>query len=140
MVGSGSNRKSMAYVENLAAFLEACMSGLSGLQIYNYVDTPNLTMNQLVARLYERIHGHGKPIKIPYFLGLAGGIVFDALARVSGHNFPISQARVRKFCANTIFGNKSLRDSGFEPQFTLQEGLDRTIVFEMNSALTESGD
>ena len=131
MVGSGSNRKSMAYVGNLAAFLEACVSSLSGIQIYNYVDKPDLTMNQLVARLYERIHRSQKPVKIPYFLGLAGGAVFDALARVSGRNFPISRARVRKFCANTIFGNKSLLESGFEPQFTLEEGLDRTVAFEI---------
>ena len=41
MVGSGTNRKSMAYVENVAAFLEYSLSFQSGLHVHNYVDKPD---------------------------------------------------------------------------------------------------
>ena len=42
MFGSGKNRKSMAYVENVAAFLEYSLSFKPGLHIYNYIDKPDL--------------------------------------------------------------------------------------------------
>lgn len=131
MVGSGSNIKSMAYVENLAAFIEMCIENLSGVQTYNYVDKPDLTMNELVSYLYERVYVDKKPIRIPYLLGLFGGAVFDALARISGRNFPISKLRIRKFCANTIFAGQRLQETGFTPPYSLLEGLQRTVDAEL---------
>lgn len=133
MVGSGKNIKSMAYVENLAEFLVISLSNLSGVQLFNYVDKPDLTMNQLVAFLYNRVQGGRRPIRIPYMMGLLGGLVFDILALVSGRNFSISRTRIRKFCANSCFSNQHLLSSGFEPQFSLEEGLSRTIALEMKA-------
>ena len=43
MVGSGGNKKSMAYVGNIAAFLAHCLTMGPGAHIYNYVDGPALT-------------------------------------------------------------------------------------------------
>lgn len=48
MVGDGENCKSMAYVENIAAFLEYALSFSSGVHIYNYVDKPDFNMNTLI--------------------------------------------------------------------------------------------
>ena len=49
--------KSMAYVKNVAAFLEYSLSFKSGLHIYNYIDKPDFDMNELVceARKVEEI-------------------------------------------------------------------------------------
>ena len=49
MFGNGLNIKSMAYVENVAAFLEHSLSFKPGLHIYNYIDKPDLSMNSLVS-------------------------------------------------------------------------------------------
>ena len=46
MVGNGKNRKSMAYVENVAAFIEYSMSFKPGVHIYNFIDKPDFTMNR----------------------------------------------------------------------------------------------
>ena len=48
MFGDGRNVKSMAYVENVAKFLVQCIGEKPGVHIYNYVDKPDLSMNQLV--------------------------------------------------------------------------------------------
>lgn len=47
MIGPGRNRKSMVYVENVAAFLEFCMQEGTKEHVYNFVDTPDLDMNEL---------------------------------------------------------------------------------------------
>ena len=47
MVGSGLNRKSMAYVENVAAFLEFALTFKPGTHVYNYIDKPDSNMNEL---------------------------------------------------------------------------------------------
>jgi nucleoside-diphosphate-sugar epimerase len=49
MIGNGKNKKSMAYVENLAAFLVKCIESDEKYAVYNYVDTPDFTMNELVS-------------------------------------------------------------------------------------------
>ena len=39
MIGSGNNKKSMAYVGNVAVFLVACIDADQHFGIFNYVDT-----------------------------------------------------------------------------------------------------
>jgi len=43
-VGNGKNRKSMAYVENVAAFLEYAMGFEPGVHTYSFIDNPDFTM------------------------------------------------------------------------------------------------
>ena len=45
MFGDGRNKKSMAYVENVAAFIEYSLSFKKGVHIYNYIDKPDFDMN-----------------------------------------------------------------------------------------------
>ena len=51
MVGKGENKKSMAYIGNIVAFLETCIAADQKYGVYNYVDTPDLTMNELVSQV-----------------------------------------------------------------------------------------
>ncbi len=48
MVGSGTNRKSMAYVGNLVDFLIHTLLLGPGIHIFNYVDGPDMNMNTLI--------------------------------------------------------------------------------------------
>ncbi|MEJ1968837.1 MAG: NAD-dependent epimerase/dehydratase family protein [Rhizomicrobium sp.] len=134
MVGDGKNRKSMAFVENVAAFIAHvadCGPGSSGVSVYNYCDKPDFNMNELLAVVRQAL-GKGKPghFRLPYSLGLAIGAVFDTIARWTGKTFPISQIRVQKFCANTVFNADRLRETGFAPPYDLREGLMETIARE----------
>ena len=52
MVGKGNNRKSMAYVGNIAAFVKYLIDNVStGYNVYNYIDKPDKDMNQLVEHV-----------------------------------------------------------------------------------------
>jgi len=130
MIGGGQNHKSMAYVENVAAFLAHRLHGPSGVEVWNYVDRPDLTMNELVGtvrRLMGRSPGVGP--RIPYAVGLAIGAVFDVVSRVTGRSFPISHVRVKKFCAETSFTSGAAR-TGFTPPVCLAEAIERTVRHE----------
>jgi len=130
MVGDGLNRKSMAYVENVAAFLEYSMSFKSGVHIYNYIDKPDFSMNQLVGHV-NKLLGRSSEIKfrMPYFVGLGIGKVFDLVAKLSGRKFPISSIRVKKFCANSVY-ESAISQTGFVPPVNLIDAIEKTVRYE----------
>lgn len=45
MVGKVENKRSMAYIGNVFASLEACIATDQMYEVYNYVDAPDLKMN-----------------------------------------------------------------------------------------------
>ena len=131
MVGPGTNKKSMAYVGNVADFLIHSLTLGPGVHIFNYVDMPDLTMNDLVALVNQNLDRPSPNTKrIPMPLALAGGHVLDLVARVAGRTFPISAIRVKKFCENTQVSAEQCLRSGFTPKYSLKEGLSRTIRSE----------
>jgi nucleoside-diphosphate-sugar epimerase len=129
MIGNGNNRKSMAYVENLVGFIKYCMDhDITGNHIYNYVDKPDLSMNELIKVAEQALNKKLPPLRIPYWIGYLGGISFDILAKLTRKKFPVSAIRIKKFCATTQFDNKGIIKSGYKPIFTLQEGLSETLA------------
>jgi nucleoside-diphosphate-sugar epimerase len=130
MVGKGKNRKSMAYVENIAAFIEYSLSFKPGVHIYNYIDKPDFTMNRLVV-IVKRILGQSEKIgfRLPYAVGYSIGKVFDLVAAVTGKRFAISSIRVKKFCANSVY-NTAIEKTGFVAPVPLDKALKQTIRHE----------
>ena len=125
MVGDGSNRKSMCYVGNLVPFL--CRSlVVDGTSISNYVDKPDLTAGELVAIIRAELNIAGPRLRLPYWIGMAGGTVLDGLAIATRRRFPISRVRVKKFCASTQVSMWE-PPSDFVPPFTLAQGIHRMI-------------
>ena len=130
MVGNGRNKKSMAYVGNVVSFLHFCLNEEKPAQIYNYADTPDFTMNELMAVIYAKFGKQKPPFALPYMLGLGAGYAFDGLARLTGKRFPISAVRVQKFCADTTSSADKSRRAGFNPPFTLAQGIERMIAHD----------
>lgn len=130
MVGHGENRKSMAYVENVAAFIEYAMGFKPGVHIYNFIDKPDFTMNSLVANV-NRILGRPEKIgfRLPFTVGYAIGKGFDLVAALTGKRFAISSIRVKKFCANSVY-NTALDQTGFVPPVPLEKALAQTVRHE----------
>ncbi len=133
MVGNGKNIKSMAYVGNVAAFLAYVLTFGPGTHIMNYVDGPDMETRALVDFIRECLGQTGSLFKLPKSAALAGGYTLDAVARVTGHTFPISAIRIRKFCESTQFLANRVNQSGFVPPFSLLEGLEKTVRFEFLS-------
>jgi nucleoside-diphosphate-sugar epimerase len=130
MVGSGENRKSMAYVENVAAFIEYSMSFKPGVHIYNFIDKPDFTMTRLVANV-NRILGRPEKIsfRLPFAVGYFIGKCFDLVASITGKRFAISSIRVKKFCANSVF-DTAIDKTGFVPPVPLEQALAKTVRHE----------
>ena len=134
MVGRGENKKSMAYIGNIVAFLESCVQTDQNYGVYNYVDTPDLTMNELVSQVRQTLRD--KPsvgLRLPYWLGMLLGYIADAVAKVSGRNLPVSSIRVKKFTASTEFRSAKFELDNFIPPFELADGINRTLSSEFLS-------
>ena len=130
MVGDGKNRKSMAYVENIAAFLEHALTNGPGIHTYNYIDKPDFDMNTLVKKVKSALGIDPKVgTRIPYLIGLIAGYSFDGIAKFTGKKFPISSIRIQKFCKDSTY-NTSLATTGFTPPVQLDEAIYKTIAYE----------
>lgn len=130
MVGSGENRKSMAYVENVAAFIEYAMSFKPGVHIYNYIDKPDFTMNSLVSNVNRKLNRSEKiGFRLPFMVGFLIGKGFDLVAALTGQRFAISSIRVRKFCANSVY-NTANDQTGFVPPIPLEQAIAQTVRYE----------
>ena len=131
MVGSGNNKKSMAYVGNVVAFVKYMIEQVStGYNVYNYIDKPDFTMNELVSHIEKVLNKNIPSIHFPYWLGMMGGYCFDLLAKITGKKLAVSSVRVKKFCATTEFDSTKVHTCGFKAPYTLGEGLARTLEFE----------
>lgn len=131
MVGKGINKKSLAYVGNIVAFIQYCTETQKpGYRLFNYIDKPDTNMNELVEQVEKSLHKKLSAVRLPYWLGYMGGMSFDLLAKLTGKKFSVSAVRVKKFCATTQFDATSAHSSGFKAPFTLSEGLHRTLHYE----------
>jgi len=130
MFGSGKNIKSMAYVENVAAFLEFCTTLDKGKYLYNYIDKPDLDMNNLISYIRKILFNKDNvPLRLPKFLGIFAGKVFDIFAYLLNRNLPVSSIRVKKFMSNSQF-DTSINKTKFVPPFQLKDGLRKTLTYE----------
>ena len=124
MIGKGNNQKSMSYIRNVIAFIKFLIEEKrTGYNIYNYVDKPDFTTNDLVHHTSEILNKNIPTTHIPYWLGMLGGYGFDILAWFSRKKLNISSVRVKKFCAVTQYDSTKAMASGFEPPYTMEEGL-----------------
>ena len=133
MVGSGRNKKSMAYVGNLSAFLVYVLNLGVGSHLFNYADKPDLSVRELVETILQEIGR--RPVirmRVPYIVGCAYGVVCDIAGWISGRRLPISATRVSKFCANSIVSAHRVETIGFRAPTSLREALKRTIKHEMD--------
>ena len=134
MIGSGKNHKSMAYVENVSAFIQKCIQIDHKYALYNYIDKPHLTMNELVQIVRRRIKGKDDVgMRVPYWVGVIIGTVSDLIAMTTKKRLAVSSIRVKKFCSTTLFESTEIETTGFQAPYTVIEGLERTLRSEFIS-------
>lgn len=128
MIGTGENRKSMAYVGNIARFLAELCDSKPGITILNYADKPDMPMRHLVAFARKKFDMPGSiGLTLPFWAGLLVGYSFDAISLMTRRKLPVSSVRVRKFCAETTVSTERLDARNFVRPYSLQDGLERMI-------------
>tara|TARA_A100001011_G_C14253291_1_gene818894 strand:- start:136 stop:1116 length:981 start_codon:yes stop_codon:yes gene_type:complete len=129
MIGNGKNTKSLAYVENLVEFVTFLLNKKQNkkLEFFNYIDKPDLNMEELIKFLKEKTGNQSKlNLRLPkYFFPLIG-YFFDFISYVTGKEMPVSYIRLKKFLESTIFSS-SVNKTGFVPPYSLKEGLLKTL-------------
>lgn len=127
MIGQGKNKKSMAYLGNVVAFINYVLrKSKPGYQIYNYADKPDFTMTDLVSVIESKMNIKVSKLKIPYWIGMLGGYFFDIIAKITNRKLSISSVRIKKFCATTQF-DSSIAHNNFKAPFTLPQGIVKTL-------------
>jgi len=130
MIGNGKNIKSIAYVENVSSCLMFFFDAKPGIHIYNYIDKPDISMNKLISTVRNILFKKNNVgLRLPVFLGLIIGKAADVVAFLLKINLPVSSIRVKKFLATTQF-NSSIYNTNFKPDYSLQDGLEKTIKYE----------
>jgi len=139
MIGNGKNLKSMAYVENVAAFIEYSMGNKTGEYLFNYVDKPDFDMNSLVLSVKSSLGKKRKTgLHWPYWIGFLGGCFFDFIAMIINKKLPISSIRIKKFCSDSSFDTSVSMLSDFIVPESLENGIKKTIQFEFIEKKDES--
>lgn len=129
-IGSGNNKKSIAYVDNVVDFIDFCLKIEKNITISNYIDKPDLSMNELVDHTKNLLGYKNKlNISIPYYVAILIGMFFDLLSFLTRKEFSISMIRIKKFCSSTTFTSNK-EDIGFKPKIDIYEGLNKTITHE----------
>ena len=130
MIGNGKNKKSMAYVRNVAAFIKDQLEmSKEGYYVFNYVDKPDLTMNELINLIENKMNTNVPKVRVPYVIGLLAGYCFDFYAKISGKKLSVSSVRIKKFCATTQFNSSNII-TNFDIPYSLEEGLSKTLEHE----------
>ena len=130
MIGKGQNKKSMAYVGNVIAFIKNRLEKQEpGYHVFNYADKPDFNMNELLSLIEQKMKLNIPRISLPYFIGMIGGYFFDLLSKITGKKLPVSSVRVKKFCATTQF-NATKAHNSFNAPNSLKEGLNNTLEHE----------
>jgi GlcNAc-P-P-Und epimerase len=134
MIGKGENKKSMAYIGNVVSFLETCIYTDRKYGVFNYIDTPDLTMNELVAFVRSKLKGkYDVGLRIPFWLGILLGYTADIVSILARKRLPLSLIRVKKFTSSTEFSSAKRSLDCFEAPFQLSDGLNRTLMSEFIS-------
>lgn len=133
VVGSGQNRKSIAYVKNVAAFLRLCRSLPVGTTVVNYADKPDLTTAELVATVRRALGRGGTGLRVPLALGLAGGALVELARSRDPRAVPVLLSRIRKFSSDTVVQTSRLEATSFKPPFSLPQALHDTVVAEFGA-------
>lgn len=134
MVGSGKNKKSLAYINNIVEFVGHCINLPKGKSyLYNYVDKPESDMNNIITTIHKGLNKRMHGIRVPYVIASAGASFFDIATKLTKRKFPISHIRIKKFCANTSF-NTSLAETGFKPLYSVEDAIIETVKFEFKNS------
>lgn len=131
MIGAGRNKKSMAYVDNIAQFLVYLLERVSpGVTVLNYADKPDLCVADIVQTIADALDRRVLRLPLPRAVAHLVGALADACSSLSGRQLPITAERVAKFLADTSLPTEKLEATGFVRPVEWRQALVRTVKYE----------
>jgi GlcNAc-P-P-Und epimerase len=105
------------------------------VELFNYVDEPKLSTKALVDLICEEMGTKYRPISVPLPVVLGPAKILDVIGNILHIDFPITAARIRKFCTATNFDSTAIRQRGFRPRLSSIEALRRTVSWHVDRNL-----
>jgi GlcNAc-P-P-Und epimerase len=134
-VGKGENIKSIAYVENITDATIFLMKRMQpGIEIYNYVDSPQLQARAIAAIVAGALNVRLSGFHVPVGLALGLAYPFDVFAAATNINLPITSKRIKKFTTTTHHLADKVLATGFIPRFSTEEGLKKMVSWYLAEA------
>jgi UDP-glucose 4-epimerase len=129
LIGRGQTQKSVVSRTNLAAAIAfAAAHTAPGCEVYNVSDRETFTLTEL-ARMIAELAGAPMPKSIPAPLAALAAPVGDAIEMLSGHEFPLTSARLRAIQETSVFPCDKLVAAGFAHPQTTREGLAEMLAW-----------
>ncbi|MFP4643760.1 MAG: NAD-dependent epimerase/dehydratase family protein [Spirochaetales bacterium] len=131
MIGDGSEVKTTSYLHNVVDAILWLYRDLDsgGIAAFNYVDEPRLTTREMVGVIRGELGRRGPALRLPLGLVDAPARLLDVVGNAIGKDFPITSARIRKFCTSTNFDSSAIRAAGFTPRYSSVDALKRTVAW-----------
>lgn len=127
--GNGRNLRHPVYVADCVRGLELCAkgSGNSG-HIYIIAGSVPVTIEELTSAIAQVINVPPPKLHIPIALGKLAGTVLQLAYKPLGRQPPFSQRSLDFFRKNNAYDiSKASQELGYEPQFDLRQGLEKTL-------------
>lgn len=136
LVGGGGEIKTTSYLHNLVdATVWVFNNGdFNGIKALNYVDTPCKSTLMLVKVIREKLNCRFPLVRIPRFIVEKPAAFIDWIGNLLKIDFPISAARVRKFCTSTNYSAERIHALGFKPKYSYDEAIHRTVAWHRSRA------
>lgn len=132
MIGDGSARKTTSYIDNLLAANFFLLDRLqNGVETYIYVDEPIMSTRELVDIIYDALGRDPLRWSLPLSIARPIAKISDVAASITGIDFPITAARIEKFCTSTIFEASAIRELGFTQPVDNQEAVRETVRWQI---------
>ncbi len=132
MIGDGSALKTTSYIENLIAANHFLVERLQpGVHAYIYVDEPVMSTERLVRLIYTKLGKRPPRFSLPLALARPIARVSDVAADLTGIDFPITAARIEKFCTSTNFDGSAIRELGFEQPVDNAAAVKKAVEWQL---------
>lgn len=132
MIGKGNALKTTSYIENLLAANRFMMKRLQpGVQAYIYVDKPVMSTDRLVRLIYKHMGKSPPRFSLPPGLVKPIAQISDIAAELTGIDFPVTAARIEKFCTSTNFDASAIRELGFEQPVDNEAAVAKTVDWQL---------
>ena len=128
-VGSGKNRRTLVYVDDVAAaaLLAAAHPEAAG-KIFNVTDGEVHTLREIIAAICSAQGRRYPLISLPYSTVLAGAGMIEDVFKLFCLRPPLSRALVNKMVEEAaVSGDRMQGELGFRPEYDLERGWKLTL-------------
>ncbi len=141
IIGSGENRRSMAYVDNICQALLLCaVKPEANGRTYWIADCRPYSMNEIVATVETVLKEDfglaisGRRVRLP---GIVGDMAYAADAMLQGLGLYIQKIHVLSEMNKTIACSiaRAERELGYHPQIALREGMRRSVEWALANGI-----